>query len=164
MLPAVVGRNKKANLNYIKKRVWNKSQGWKEKLLSQVGRKFLLKAMVQAIPTFTMSCFKLPLGLCHDIEIIRKFWQGQLGEQRKIYQKSWESLCQPKNQGGMGFKDLVKFNEVMLTKQVWRLVNDKYSLFYQVFKAKFFPNGLVMLNFHWILCLAKYTKSQISYL
>lgn len=75
VLPTVVGRNKKGNLNYIKGRVWNKSQGWKEKLLSQVGRKILLKAMVQAIPTFTMSCFKLPLGLCHEIEmLIRKFW------------------------------------------------------------------------------------------
>ena len=34
-LPAVVGRNKKASLNFIKERVWNKLQGWKEKFLSQ---------------------------------------------------------------------------------------------------------------------------------
>ena len=33
-LPAVVGKNKKANLNFIKERVWSKLQGWKEKLLS----------------------------------------------------------------------------------------------------------------------------------
>ena len=30
-LLAVVGRNKKASLNYIKDRVWGKLQGWKEK-------------------------------------------------------------------------------------------------------------------------------------
>ena len=30
-LPAVVGRNKKASLNYIKDRVRGKLQGWKEK-------------------------------------------------------------------------------------------------------------------------------------
>ena len=74
-LPAVVGRNKKASLNYIKERVWNKLQGWKEKLISQAGREVLLKAVVQAILTFVMGCFKLPSGLLNDIEmIIRKFW------------------------------------------------------------------------------------------
>ena len=73
-LPAVVGRNKKASLNYIKDRVWGKLQGWKEKLLSQSSKEVLLKAVVQAIPTFSMSCFHLPVGLCQDIEmLIRKF-------------------------------------------------------------------------------------------
>ena len=33
-LLAVVGRNKRVSLNYIKERVWNKLQGWKEQLLS----------------------------------------------------------------------------------------------------------------------------------
>ena len=33
-LLAVVGRNKKTSLKYIKERVWTKLQGWKAKLLS----------------------------------------------------------------------------------------------------------------------------------
>ena len=40
----------------------------------------------------------------------------------------------------MGFKDLSKFNETMLAKQV---VHDKNSLFYKVFKAKYFSTGSV---------------------
>ena len=85
-LPAVVGKNKHASLNYIKDRVWSKLQGWKEKLLSQAGKEVLLKAVVQAIPTFAISCFRLPIGLCQDIEmLIRKFWWGQMGERRKIH-------------------------------------------------------------------------------
>ena len=69
-LLAVVGRNKKASLNYIKNRGWGKLQGWKEKLLSQAGKEVLLKAVVQAIPTFAMSCFHLPVDLCQDIEML----------------------------------------------------------------------------------------------
>ena len=66
-LLAVVGRNKKESLNDIRERVWNKLQGWKERLLSQVGKEVLLKAVVHAIPTFAMSYFKLPKGLIQDI-------------------------------------------------------------------------------------------------
>ena len=69
-LLAVVQRHKKASLNYIKERIWNKLQSWKENLLSQAGREDLLKSMVQTIPTFDMSCFKLPIGLCHEIEML----------------------------------------------------------------------------------------------
>ena len=135
-LLAVVGRKKKESLIYIKERIWGTLQGWKEKLLSQAGREVLLKAIVQAIPTFAMSCFKFPMSLCHEIEVlIKNFFWGQCGERRKIHWKNWETLCLPKNEGGMGFKELRKFNNAMLAKQVWRLIHDKESLFYWVFEA-----------------------------
>ena len=143
-IPVVVRRNKKASLNFIKERVWNKLQGWKEKLLSQAGREVLQKAVVQAIPIFAMSCFKLPSGLLKDIEMmIRKFWWGQRGDQRKIHWKNWDTLCKPKALGGMGFKDLEKFNEAILAKQVWRLLVDHSFLFYRVFSEKYFPRGSI---------------------
>ena len=67
--------------------------------------------MIQAISTFAMSCFRLPVGLCQDIEMLaRRFWWGQRGERRKIHWKKLEVLCKPKEEGGMGFKDLCKFN------------------------------------------------------
>ena len=44
------------------------------KLLSQVGREVLIKSVIQTIPTYSMSCFKLPKGLIKEIEtMIRNF-------------------------------------------------------------------------------------------
>lgn len=39
----------------------------------------------------------------------------------------------------MGFRDLKTFNLALLDKQGWRLQTNSSSLFYRVYKAKYFP-------------------------
>ena len=52
----------------------------------------MVKEVVQSIPTYSMSVFKLPVSLCKDIEaMIRKFWWGQ-GDSKKIHWVNWNFL------------------------------------------------------------------------
>ena len=112
-----MGRGKKQSFSYIKERVWKKLQGWKEKLLSQAGKEVLIKFVIQAIPTYAMSCFKLPKGLIHELEtMIRKFLWGYKNEGRKIHWVNWERLCEAKESGGMGFKEIEKLHDALLAK------------------------------------------------
>ena len=73
-----------------------------------------------------------------------KFWWGQEVDHKKIHWLEWSWLCQPKAQGGLGFHELRMFNKELLGKQVRRLLHKYESLLYRVFKAKFFPNGIIM--------------------
>uniref|UniRef100_A0A7N2N5L9 Reverse transcriptase zinc-binding domain-containing protein n=1 Tax=Quercus lobata TaxID=97700 RepID=A0A7N2N5L9_QUELO len=40
----------------------------------------------------------------------------------------------------MGFRDIRAFNLATLAKQVWQLIHHTHSLFYRVYKARYFPN------------------------
>ncbi|XP_065638811.1 uncharacterized protein LOC136071439 [Quercus suber] len=140
-LPSLIGRSKRNTFAQLKQRVSNKLAGWKEKLLSSAGKEVLIKAVAQAIPSYTMSCFKLPNTLCDELTgMVRQFWWGQVKDEKKLAWMSWEKMCLPKEKGGMGFRDLKLFNLALLAKQGWRLQTNSSSLFYRVYKAKYFPS------------------------
>lgn len=55
----------------LKQRIDN----WSIRFLSQGGKKVIIKAILQAIPTYVISSFLLPKSLCDEMEgIIAKFW------------------------------------------------------------------------------------------
>ena len=140
-LPSLVGKSKRNTFAQLKQRVANKVSGWKEKLLSSAGKEVLIKPVAQAVPSYTMSCFKLPNKLCDELtSLVRQFWWGQVRDEKKLAWMSWEKMCLPKERGGLGFRDLKTFNLALLAKQGWRLQTNSSSLFYRVYKAKYFPS------------------------
>lgn len=63
----------------------NKLAGWKEKLLSSVGKEVLIKTVAQIVPSYTMSCFKRPNALREELTgMVRQFWWGQVKDEKKL--------------------------------------------------------------------------------
>jgi hypothetical protein len=84
-LLALIGKSKVSAFTSIKGKVWDRINGWKERFLSQTGKEVLLKAVVQAIPTYTMSVFLLPKTLSKDINsMMSRFWWGHKDNEAKM--------------------------------------------------------------------------------
>ena len=57
-LPSVVGKSKEGCFKHLRECSWSKLSGWKGQALSKAAREVLVKSVLQAIPAYSMSCFK----------------------------------------------------------------------------------------------------------
>jgi hypothetical protein len=96
-MPSDVGRSRSGAFKYIKDRIWSRIQGWLEQLLSAEGKDILIKSVAQAVPIFSMACFKLPRGLClHINSMLSKFLWGIREGERKPSWVSGETCANPR--------------------------------------------------------------------
>jgi hypothetical protein len=83
-LPAQVSKSKNDTFAYIKDRIWQRIQGWKEKFLSWAGKEILIEAVAQAIPTYAMGCFDLTKTFCDQVSsmVCCYWWNQQEGKHK----------------------------------------------------------------------------------
>jgi hypothetical protein len=107
-LPALIGKSRTREFQNLVERVKRRVLDWKTKFLSQASKEVLIKAVVQAIPTYSMCIFLLPTKLCKELNrIMQNFWWSHKENDKKIHWMSWEKMGRAKDQGGLDFRDIV---------------------------------------------------------
>lgn len=124
-------KTKNTPFGLLKRKLVKGSSSGKGNFFSQGGKDVLIKAVALAIPNYTMSVFRLPASLCHDLQsLIARFWWGGDDSKRKTSLEILESSLPLKGRRGVWafgiWRPLIK---AMLAKQCcWRILQNQEVL------------------------------------
>ena len=141
-LPEHFGRKKKDLFSSLVDRIKQKAMGWSNRYLSAAGKLVMLQSVLSPIPSHSMTCFKLPVSLCKQIQsAFTRFWWDDNKGTRKMAWIAWEKLTLSKSNGGLGIRDVQAFNDARLAKLSWRLLEKPEGLLGRILLSKYCPEG-----------------------
>ncbi|KAI3472963.1 hypothetical protein Pfo_029210 [Paulownia fortunei] len=126
-------------------------QGWEKMTLSHGGRLALIKSTLTTIPIYLMQVLQPPKTVIHSIEqIMARFFWGSYGAQRRMHWASWDNICNPYEEGGLGIRKMADLIKTFSYKMWWRF-REQSSLWAEFMFQKYcgciFP-GMVKISVH----------------
>ena len=77
--------------------------------------------MLTNVLGFWVHSLKLPLSVCHELERLaeRFLWKGSM------HARSWNSICEPKFEGGVDIRRVSELNTAGAVKLAWRFCSSQ---------------------------------------
>jgi hypothetical protein len=111
---------------------------WKRLYLSKGGRVTLIKSTLSYMPTYMLSLFPIPADVAKSIEKIQRdfLWRG-MNDDFKHHLVEWDKVCTPIDEGGLGIRNIRRFNQALLGKWLWRFAHEEGAWWRSVLVAKY---------------------------
>ncbi|GAV93081.1 zf-RVT domain-containing protein [Cephalotus follicularis] len=122
-----------------------------------------------SMQTYWCNTFPLPVSIIKDCErVLRRFLWGGSGRSKV----KWAHVCKPQREGGLGIKDLRKWNEVLLVKLIWNVLKEqslwaKWCHAYLIYRTNFWTlptGGLLSWTWRRLLLLRPMVKEHFKYI
>jgi hypothetical protein len=111
---------------------------WKQSYLYKGGRVTLIKSTLSNLPTYMMSLFPIPAYVAKRIEKIqRDFLLGGMNNEVKFHLVEWAKVCSPIDEGGLGIRNVRRFNQALLDKWLWCFAHEEGAWWRSVLMAKY---------------------------
>lgn len=110
-------------------RIRSRITSWTARHLTFAGRLQLIGSVLYSITNFWMSAYRLPNKCIEEINSICAafLWSGPILSTQKA-KVAWVDVCKPKDEGGLGLKNLSVANRVACFKLIWRILSARSSL------------------------------------
>ncbi|KAL0335971.1 UNVERIFIED_CONTAM: CTD small phosphatase-like protein 2 [Sesamum radiatum] len=128
-VPLISSRLTMADCKPLIDKLDSRIAGWNHLNLTYAGRAQLMKSVLSSLHSYWALVFILPKGVIKILEAkMRKFlWKGSTG--RGYAKVAWEQVCRPKEEGGLGFCNILVMNQALMLKHLWKLIqNDRNSI------------------------------------
>ncbi|KAL2240808.1 UNVERIFIED_CONTAM: hypothetical protein Sindi_0722000 [Sesamum indicum] len=117
-LPFISARLTIADCRPLLLKIDKRIAGWEGTTISYAGRVQIIKSVLISLSIYWASAFILPKKVINEIEKrLRAFlWKGTTNSgYAKVV---WKDICRPKEEGGLGFKDISTLNRALMTKKL----------------------------------------------
>ncbi|KAL9662266.1 hypothetical protein QQ045_027098 [Rhodiola kirilowii] len=113
----------RAKIEYFKKledNIRGRIMGWTKNFLNISGRATLINSVLSSLSIYTMSVIPVPITCIKSMErLLANFlWDG------KHHWVSWDTICLPKQEGGLGLKNMKGVKEACLAKVAWKFLSN----------------------------------------
>ena len=110
-------------------KITTRINSWTAKHLSYAGRLQLIQSVLTSIYSFWSQHFLLPMKVMKKINQLCSafFWHGN-SDHAKGARVKWDTICQPKAEGGLGLKQVKEWNVAILLKNIWIILTKAGSL------------------------------------
>ena len=125
-LPLLTKRMNAQDYSPLLSRIRSRISSWTTRQLSFAGMLQLVGSVLYSITNCWMSAYRLPSSCIKEINSLCSafLWSGPALSTHKA-KIGWTDVCKPKNEGGLGLKNLSDANRVACLKLIWRIFSKK---------------------------------------
>jgi hypothetical protein len=144
ILPA---KNRSEAYNFILQKFKTKLSTYKANSLSHAARVELINSVFASIPVYYMSNIIFSKKFLAKITaIIRNFWWTGVNSEpnsKPLCLAAWKNICAPKEEGGLGIRNLTAINHGLILSSAWRIAEKPNSQIHSILKSKYFSDGSI---------------------
>lgn len=144
-IPLFKGRIKKCYFDDLVANISSKIFNWKNRFLSHAGKITLVNSVLSSMSIYLLSCIHAPKGVINKINqaLASFFWSVHGGD--RTHWCSWNKICLPTSEGGLGVKSLDKVMEAFQIKHAMCFIKQD-SLCAKFFAKKYGKPGIIVTS------------------